>query len=588
MKKIISNKDLGIPYTNRFNRFLVDMASKNLGLDRLNELYNSAYNFKGVDFAAKVLQNLDVSTIISSNAVTNIPKSGPFIVIANHPHGALDGLLLADIVVRARPDTKFMGNFLLEKVEPMREMFLSVNPFNGKVSRNIPGIRSALNHLKEGNGLIIFPAGEVSTYYNGFSICEDKEWSGAIMKFIKRARVPVIPLYISGKNSRKFHFYGKIHPLLRTVRLPLELLNKKNRSVEISIGTSISLHRQDELKTMEQYRDYLRANVYYLICDKQEKIVAKESKNPVTVESIIAPIEAEVMERELSGLPDRCRLLDVGEYKLYHCTSGEIHETLKEICRLREIVFRNIGEGTNRAEDRDDYDKFYEHLFIWHAQKRCIVGAYRVGFGAKIMNEYGIDGFYTNSLFEYSSKFSDTLSQSIELGRSFVTIEFQKSTKPLMMLWQGIMMILLNNPQYRYLLGPVSMSNSYSLRARALTVNYIKEHCWNDKLAKMVIPRNGTQSLSKLKINTSLLKNIEQIGLIDKLIVDMDANRTPLPVLLRKYLQLRATVLSFNIDPNFNDSLDTLILLDIHTVPHTMLDMLSKDMKDVDVKSRFK
>lgn len=584
MKKIFQDTDLGIPYTNRINRFVVDRAKSLLGIDKLNKLYNTAYTDDGVSFAARAIKELAIDCRITKGGIDNIPKSGPFIVIANHPHGALDGLLLADIVVRQRPDAKFLGNFLLEKVEPMREMFLPVNPFDSKAGRNVSGIRAAHNHLKQGGGLIIFPAGEVSTYYNGFSICEDKEWAASIMKFIKGAEVEVLPIHISGSNSRKFHIIGKIHPMLRTVRLPLELLNKTNKTIMVNIGSTISIKRQGQLKTIEQYRDYLRANVYYMMGSELEpkKKKVKEEKRVKSVAEVkqvaTEPKDLKAMVAEMKGLPKRCRLLTAGAYEVLFCEANEMPNTFKEICRLRELTFRMVGEGTNQDEDRDGYDNYYKHLVIWHGEQQCVVGAYRVGMGKQILAERGIEGFYTNSLFEYSSKFADILGRSIELGRSFVVPEFQKQTKPLLLLWQGILMILLRNPEYQYLLGPVSVSSSYSNKAKVLIINYFKEHRWNPELAKMVIPRNGTKELGAVKVNTSLLKNIDDINLIDKLIIDLDYDRTPLPVLLRKYLQLGSMVLGFNIDPNFNDSLDVLTLLDVRQVPEGMLDMLSKEL----------
>lgn len=584
MRKIIENNELGIPYTNRFNRLMVDFASKNLGLDRLNELYDSVYGDDGLEFAAAILKKMNIESVVQNSDLSHIPQTGAYIAIVNHPHGALDGLLLANLIVRKRPDTKFMGNYLLEKIKPMSTMFLPVNPFDGKASRNVPAMRAAIAHVEQGGGLIIFPAGEVSTYYNGFSICEDKEWPIAIMKFIKRMRVPVVPVYISGKNSLKFHLVGKIHPILRTVRLPLELLNKVNEKVMITIGSPITVRRQDELVDIEHFSGYLRANVYYLMQYKEGK---KKSKPTPVPEVLVNRVDVMHIEAELETLDDSCLLLTVGDYRVYECCASEITHTLKEICRLREIVFRQIGEGTNRAEDRDDYDHLYNHLFIWHAEKRCIVGAYRVGYGAKIIKEHGIDGFYSNSLFEYTAHFSEVLEKSIELGRSFIVPDFQKRTKPLMLLWQGILKILLKHSDYQYLLGPVSMSSSYSLKAKIIAVNYIKEHHWGAQYAKMVVPRNGIKQLKQLKINTSLLKNISEINLIDKLIIDLDYDKTPLPVLLRKYLQLGGVVLAFNIDPTFNDSLDALMLLDIKKVPTATLDMLNRELNDVNIKKRF-
>lgn len=584
MNKIINDNDLGIPCTNAVNRAVVDFAKSLLGLNRLNELYDKLFKYQGVEFAHQLLRELDIKVDVKTTSLDNIPETGAFIAIANHPHGALDGILLADLIVRKRRDTKFMGNFLLEKVEPMREMFLSVNPFNSKAARNVPAIRTALLHLQEGGGLIIFPAGEVSTYYNGFSICEDKEWDNAIVKFIQVAKVPVLPLYISGKNSLKFHLVGKVHPKLRTVRLPLELLNKVGRKIDIIIGSTVSVKRQGELKGIIQFRDYLRANIYFMMKTDAKKPIIQPSPQ---VQEVALAVNSSEIEREIMALDPTLKLFTTGDVETYCSPACNIKSTLKEICRLREVAFRLVGEGTNRSEDVDKFDSYYHHLFLWHKVEKRVIGAYRVGFGDKILDEHGIEGFYTNTLFEYSSKFAEVLGSSIELGRSFIIPEYQKRTKPLMMLWQGILTILLKYHNYQYLLGPVSMSNSYSNTAKLIAINYIKQHHWSPELAKMVIARNGIKQILNQRLNMKLLANISDINLIDKLIIDIDVYNTPLPILLRKYLQLGGVVLSFNVDAAFNDSLDALLLLDISKVPHNTIEMLSKEYNIEEVSRRF-
>lgn len=574
MKKIIEDNDLGIPYSNVVNRTIINLVKKGLGIDKLNALYDNIYAHKGVDFAKAALKELDVKCKITGGGIDNIPEEGGFIVIANHPHGALDGIIMADLVVRKRPDTKFMGNFLLEKIEPLREMFLPVNPFNSRASRNVPAIRTALKHVEEGNGLIIFPSGEVSTYYNSSTICEDKEWEPAIMKFIKSLKVPVIPIYISGKNSMKFHFVGKIHPSLRTVRLPLELLNKEGKNIKLVIGSPITVRRQSELSNMSQFSDYMRANVYYLMWRTINE--QKQADSAEHAELIAQPDNA-VIRAEIENLKGDQMLVNVGDYTVYCADAIDIPTILREISRLREFTFRHIGEGTSKSEDSDAYDKYYKHLFIWNAQTHEVVGAYRVGFGSQILKEYGIEGFYTNTLFEYSSKFAGILENSIELGRSFIIPEYQKKTKSLMLLWQGILTILQKNPQIKYLLGPVSISNDYSIAAKVLMMSYIKTHHWDSSMSKMVIARNGTKAIQGQKrINTELLKSIKDINLIDKLIMDLDEDSSPIPVLIRKYLQIGGIVLSFNVDPAFNNSLDALLLLDTSKVPHNTIEMLSR------------
>lgn len=583
MKKLIGDNDLGIPYTNKVNRMIVHVTKSILGLNKLNALYEKVSHLSGVDCAAKVLSELRVTVDVSSDSLDNIPETGPFILISNHPHGALDGLIMIDRIARLRPDVKFLGNFLLSQIEPLHDFFLEVNPFNQAASRNITGIRKAWEHIAAGNGLIIFPAGEVSTYQSGFSKLEDKEWELSMMKFIRKAQIPVIPAFIGGQNSFQFHLYGKIHPMFRTARLPLELINKHDRNVKIEIGAPISVHLQDSIDGESVYNDYMRASVYYLsarfINNKPVKSKPKKSVFQTVVLPVVDEISDErvgVISREIEQLKSEYRILDITNFVLYCAPASDIPEVLIEIGRLREITFREVGEGTNRAIDVDNFDEYYQHLFIWDSVSRVIVGAYRIGFGDEILKNRGFEGFYVHSLFEFSSKFSEILRSTIELGRSFIRKEYQRQAKPLMLLWRGILSILLKHPSYQYLIGPVSISENYSLASRLLTINYIKEHYWNAQLAKQLIPRSGLKKLSNVHIDTHLLKNIHDISLVEKIISDLDSSHDKLPVLLKRYLQLNGTVIGLNIDASFNNSLDALLLLDITKVPSESIKLLTR------------
>lgn len=264
MKKLVDNSDLGIPYTTVLNKAVVKLAQSMLGINKINRLYSEASGKEGIDFARAVLDQLGIVAETDAGRLGFIPEKGPFVLVSNHPHGALDGLLLMVLVARIRPDVKFLGNFLLTKIDTLNEFFLPVDPFDAKNGRNISGVRRAVEHLKAGRPLVVFPAGEVSTYRKGFSKIEDKPWSRSVSKLILRAGVPVIPAYIEGCNSLIFHLLGKIHPMLRTVRLPLELINKKGRSVAVAFGSAVPAKLLKEIGSAESVSDFLRANVYCL------------------------------------------------------------------------------------------------------------------------------------------------------------------------------------------------------------------------------------------------------------------------------------------------------------------------------------
>lgn len=609
MKKLVDNSDLGIPYTTVLNKAVVKLAQSMLGINKINRLYSEASGKEGIDFARAVLDQLGIVAETDAGRLGFIPEKGPFVLVSNHPHGALDGLLLMVLVARIRPDVKFLGNFLLTKIDTLNEFFLPVDPFDAKNGRNISGVRRAVEHLKAGRPLVVFPAGEVSTYRKGFSKIEDKPWSRSVSKLILRAGVPVIPAYIEGCNSLIFHLLGKIHPMLRTVRLPLELTNKKGRSVAVAFGSAVPAKLLKEIGSAESVSDFLRANVYCLRSVLTDTAAATEELEAVrratvsrlgfrkkrkagggksVADELAEPVDPLLLGRELDALAGERMLTRVGNMCLFCAPTSVIPLTMKEIARLREVTFRAVGEGTQLETDSDEYDDLYEHLFVWDAEKQAIAGAYRIGFGDVLLDNRGFEGFYTYTLFEFSRRLNDVLRQSIELGRSFVVPGYQRRSQTLLLLWRGILHVLLRNPSYRYLMGPVSMSGGYAMAAKWLLIDYIKANHWNAELARYAVPRNGVGALGRPAVDEEMIRRIVSTDEIDKLIRDVEPSGQGMPVLMKKYLQLGGRVMGFNIDPLFNDALDAMLILDLCDVPKDKIDMVAREFAGENVYERFR
>lgn len=609
MKKLVDNSDLGIPYTTVLNKAVVKLAQSMLGINKINRLYSEASGKEGIDFARAVLDQLGIVAETDAGRLGFIPEKGPFVLVSNHPHGALDGLLLMVLVARIRPDVKFLGNFLLTKIDTLNEFFLPVDPFDAKNGRNISGVRRAVEHLKAGRPLVVFPAGEVSTYRKGFSRIEDKPWSRSVSKLILRAGVPVIPAYIEGCNSLIFHLLGKIHPMLRTVRLPLELTNKKGRSVAVAFGSAVPAKLLKEIGSAESVSDFLRANVYCLRSVLTDTAAATEELEAVrratvsrlgfrkkrkagggksVADELAEPVDPLLLGRELDALAGERMLTRVGNMCLFCAPTSVIPLTMKEIARLREVTFRAVGEGTQLETDSDEYDDLYEHLFVWDAEKQAIAGAYRIGFGDVLLDNRGFEGFYTYTLFEFSRRLNDVLRQSIELGRSFVVPGYQRRSQTLLLLWRGILHVLLRNPSYRYLMGPVSMSGGYAMAAKWLLIDYIKANHWNAELARYAVPRNGVGALGRPAVDEEMIRRIVSTDEIDKLIRDVEPSGQGMPVLMKKYLQLGGRVMGFNIDPLFNDALDAMLILDLCDVPKDKIDMVAREFAGENVYERFR
>lgn len=592
--KLINEKELYFFGNNIASKTSAKLIMRMLGLRKINKLYSQLYQHKGAELTSSYFKFLNTSCQISEKEIANIPKEGPLVIVSNHPSGTFDGMLLIDILSKVRPDVKFMGNMLLSRIEPLKDFFIEVNPFDSKSGKNISGLRASLAHVHSGGALVIFPAGEISTYRRFLWRIEDKNWSESMLKFIKRVNAPILPIYIDANNSKMFHVIGKIHPILRTALIPRETTNKRNMRVNVRIGSVITIRKKEDMPDLELLGRYIRGNIYcmneYVTGRKNRRKRNFEKKsvstNEIVINNILEPIDKEILKREIEQITDK-KLFDYGCYEVYFTTSDAIPNMMAEIGRQREITFREIGEGTNNSIDTDHYDTYYRQLFIWDNSACALVGAYRVGMGHEIMPKYGLSGFYTNSLFGLSKEMNSVMERTVELGRSFVVKEYQRKPASLLMLWKGILYILLKNEEYNYLMGPITMSGKLSETSKVLLVNYLKKNCFDQTIARYINPTVGLKGLNMKKFDYKLIEWIDSIEYIDKLILDIERRDLSVPVLLKKYLQLGGKIIGFNIDTDFNDSIDALMLLDLNLIPENKIDMLSKEL-EIDVVARFR
>ncbi len=562
-----------------------------LRINKINKLYEEINEYRGLDFIDALIDKLQLEFEVSEDELSKIPKEGAMITVSNHPFGGIDGMLLVKILAGIRPDIKVMSNFVLNKLEPVSDYMLPVNPFERRkeAASSLAGIKMALEHINQGNVLGMFPAGEVSSYNEDNYGISDREWQYPAMKMIKKARVPVVPVYFQGSNSRLFHILGLIHPSLRTVRLPAEVFNKKHKKIRIRIGNPISVKEQDAFSDISTYGRYMRAKTYALGSVLEVKKFFRphinRNKKP---EPIAPPVQPELILAEIEKIREEYSLFSSDQFDVFCTPSIEIPQIMNELGRLREITFRDVGEGTNHSMDIDEYDLYYNQLFVWDNQGQKIVGAYRVGKGKEILNRYGVKGFYLQSLFRMNRRFHPTLRQSLELGRSFIIKEYQRRPLPLFLLWKGILYFLLKHAEYRYLIGPVSISNNFSQFSRGLIMQYIREHHFDHKLARCVRPRTRYNVPGFNVDEEVILENADDITKFDRFIKEVEPNDYTIPILLKRYLKLNGKIIGFNLDPKFNNALDGMLVLDLFDVPMEIISSLSKEINDDSILDRFK
>lgn len=562
---------------------LAPLIIKALKLEKVNQLYANHADTKGMEFADEILNELQVAYEFNTEELKNIPQHEPFIVVANHPYGGIDGLMLLRILTQARPDFKIMANLILQLIPALKENFVPVNPFetSSKTGINISGIKKCLQALKEGHPIGIFPAGEVSSLKLNTLKISDKLWNPVVGKMILKAQVKVVPVYFSGHNSIAFNLLGLVHPALRTAKLPSELFNKTKEKIQIRVGKPINIKTINEFNDPNELLRFLRAKTYALESsleiEPQSFISRLKFKKPDEPHPIINETSTQLIEQDLAQLPENSLLITHDHYKVYIAGARNIPSVLREISRLREITFREVGEGTNQSCDTDEYDLNYKHLFIWDESHKKIVGAYRIGLGDVLHRRYKKKGFYLNELFKIDKDFNPVLKNSLELGRSFITMEYQRKPYSLMLLWKGVLAFLKLHPnRYQYLIGPVSISNSFTSLSKDLLVDFIKKNHFDETLAEHVKPRKKYKYQHKGE--GAALKDMSKndIKALDNMIADIELAHTKIPVLIKKYLKQNAKIIAFNIDPKFNNSLDGFLVMEVGDIPEDTFEMVMR------------
>jgi putative hemolysin len=518
--------------------------------------------------AERLLERMRVTYRTPDRDLEQIPRHGALILVANHPFGILEGAILAAILKQIRPDTRFLGNKILAAIPEVNEIIIPVDSDGGAAS-NAAGVRRALDHLGGGGCLVVFPAGRVSHFQLRARCVADSEWSTSVARIVatlsrQGVAVQVVPIFVDGSNSLLFQVAGVVNETLRTAMLVRELLNKRNRAVDVRIGSPIPARRLLAYSGPAEQTEYLRWRTYVLA--KKSSFKPRTSRplrrsplrNPVPVDP---PVDPRLMEAEIRRLSPESLLSNAGEFAGWIAHADAIPNILREIGRLREITFRGAGEGTGQSTDLDSFDRDYLHLFLWNASRREIAGAYRIAATDNVPR------LYTSTLFQYDERFLKRIGPAVELGRSFIRAEYQKSFAPLLTLWKGIGAWVARHPRYKTLFGPVSISDEYQAASRDLMVAFLERRLPLKELAGMVssrIPfRAPKASLPPIEVT---MEDISEV------VSDLEPGGAGVPVLLRQYLKLGGQLLGFNLDPEFSNVVDGLILVDLTKTEPKLLD----------------
>ena len=548
--------------------------SRLTGVDRLDRMYRELpTELRGAEFALAALRELGVTFDITQSEYEKVPINGPVVVTANHPFGGIDGLAAIAAIATRRPDLKVIATTALASIPAIRELIIAVDNFSLPERRaaNVTAARQALRHVWNGGALLIFPAGEVASLDLSQGCIADPVWKRSAITLIRASKAPVMPLYVHGSNGLGFQLAGLLHPALRTALLPREVTNKRGSRLDLRFGDPVPPAKIKAIDDSAKLEKFLRIRLYALaaprpgVRNERTKRLSAEAAEPIST-----PHPAYSLEREIADLPTSSLLTEVGSLRVYSAQAVEIPNVLHEIGRLRETTFRAVGEGTGAALDLDVYDQRYEHLFAWDTKTRNLVGAYRLAKIDQLRRLYGRQAFYLTTLFEFREPFFVMLGPALELGRSFIRTEYQRSFAPLLALWRGIGEYVGRNPRYTKLIGPVSVSADYDRASHAMLVRYLKWHHFNPVMASLIKPRVPFRATHILANLNRELKGVDGLDMLSDLLPESDTKR-PVPVLLRQYLKLGGEVVGFNIDPDFGHCLDCLTVVDLRRTPDSVL-----------------
>ncbi len=516
-----------------------------------NRVFAKVRALEGFDFVERSLDLLGVSSHVSLRERENIPVDGGMLVVANHPLGIVDALVLLQLIGSVRRDVRILGNDWLASLEPMKKLLLPVDVF-GKGARS--RMRNIYRALEDGEALIVFPAGEVSRVRPGG--VRDGRWADGFARLALRNKVPVLPVHVAARNSAMFYGLSMLAKPLSTAMLPREAVSPVKRRIGLSVGALVSAEELAQCSgdSPERAAKLMRRHVYRV---GRHRGLIFGGQAPLAHPEPTEQVAAELAQAE--------KLADLGDGKQIRLVKGSPDSVvLREIGRLRELTFRKVGEGTGARRDLDAYDAHYEHLVLWDPQALRIVGSYRFGHGGRIIAERGVTGLYTSSLFNYSPALESRLAQGLELGRSFIAPAYWRS-RALDQLWQGIGLYLQRCPELHYLFGPVSMSVNLPREAREWIAAAHQHYFGAPGLAAARQP--FVVSPNVIEVVKLALAGLDANQGLGKLKHHLDALGVSLPVLYRQYVDLvepaGVQFLDFGEDPGFSGCVDGLVMLDL-------------------------
>lgn len=503
----------------------------------------------------------------------NIPKEGPCVIVSNHPHGMSDGLMFGDVAMKVRSDVRIVVNEFLHCVRGMRPYEITVDVYGGDAAKraNMQGMREILKWLRGGHCILVFPSGSAASWSPQDGRVIDDPWQENIAALIRKTGATVVPMHISGHTGKLFQCVTRVAKAHRSFLLAREIKRDGRMRHRIALGKPVTPAEMAEFETDAALSDHLRlcSMLQSYVEPKHEAVGAA----PRTMAEVDAPETADVLQAEIDALPaDALCYAGSSGLQVYAAQAAQIPHLMHEIGVQRELTFRAVGEGSGTACDLDEFDKHYVHLIMWDSKEHRLAGAYRMGRSDDIIAKKGVKGIYNAAFFDFAPPFVEFIKQGLEMGRAFITPAYQRQPASLDTLWMGIGRYINKYPHYRYLYGTVSVSQEFTKRSRSLIVSYLRANAMMDEYVPHVTAHTPPTDLSLRSEDERLLPTaLPDMKQLNRMVSALEPDGKGIPVLLRQYLRLGGRMVSFNIDADFGNTLDCLVVVDLKYAPERLL-----------------
>lgn len=552
---------------------LASCIDRMIGYRYLNLIYRRARTeapMNDQEAMVAAVKHANLSLDYSEKDLAHVPKEGGCIVVANHPTGLAETLLLFQLITKVRPDVKFLANPMLNAVEFARPFLIPLNPFATKKAKqeNRRRIVEALDWLREGHVLLMFPAGEVAHKKTDTGELVDNRWSPLPIFLARKAKTPILPVNFHGKNRWWFYAPGYIHPLLRTLFIPWAFKSQAKLSMTAYIGTkmpdTVHLPRDQEVAA-----DWLRImnHAFPATRYRQEHPVnSMPNAEEKPLAAVVRKVSEEKIQQLVAALPDSMKIYSEKQFTCYVGTGEQLGDIMLEIGYQRERTFRAIGEGTGKDCDLDQYDPYYCQVFLWDNEKQQLGGGYRIGYIEDLIETRGADSVFLSTFYDHWTSLLTKECKTAELGRSFITEQYQRSFKSLLTLWKGVSRHIATVPGYRAIVGQASISrNMMSDFALQLFIACLRRGAYATSNKFKIVPKvpyNADFDLPK-----ELLTLAEQpldFNQIKMTIESLDSSEIFIPPLLKQYCQqMNSQCLTFSVDKDFGYCVDVLCRSDL-------------------------